>query len=166
MLTDQAKAQMAELRAKDRGGAWIRGETELVDPAFGVRHVPVEEVTVGCQVWTDIEKRRTWRDEPVGGVVLDVIPPQIDPDTGEVGLPRRFLVIDPLVRDLRDAFAVVKADQVTPDGTEAPDRGTIARVVRRFAHELAARLGPLNQRDVELCAHMHALVAAHENGVL
>jgi len=50
MLSPEARRQIEQADRRNRGKAWMAGDSELVDPAFGARHT--DRIDVGCEIWS------------------------------------------------------------------------------------------------------------------
>ena len=137
------------------------GRKPLVDSAFGSRTIgSLALVTVGCSVWTDVEKKRSAHDEPLGGIVLDIIHRSFtDGETGEVTHDRMFRTYDPLVL-FAHAFDYLGEKDVNQDGVESTDSNRLCWTIRRFAREIASRKGLLTPREGQLIADAHRLTTA------
>jgi hypothetical protein len=157
----EAQQQMKEWEATRKARA--NGEGPLLDSRFGVRTIGVvAEIQPGVSVWTDLDKRRTTRDEPIGGIVLEVIDgiENVDGDTGEIRLIRAFRCFDPLA-PFAKAFRTVREDEIGPDGIEGNPSGALAKTVRRFCREVAGGRGLIVGREARLvtdAAHLAAII--------
>ena len=168
MLTDAAKAQMDELAARN-GNPWTDSMT-LVHSDFGTRLLTddIALVEIGCKVWTDVAKKRSAHDEPLGGLVVQATwRTTVDDETGEVISRRIFRTLDPyLLNRPRVAFRTVHEDEVDRSAMEGPDIHQITRAVRQCAQHLAAETGPLDRHSAELAGAIFHLTAAILAGVL
>lgn len=140
---------------RGRGGADLavwRGDKQLVDSRFGARTIgDLALVEPGCSVWSE---KRTRVEEPLGGVVIEIIDVR-DEDTG---FPvRSFRTINPY-EPLGVAIRVLSEAEISRDGMEAPESSRIAKQIRRLAEAVAKGKGPLVQRDRDYVAYMHRLM--------
>lgn len=111
----------------------------------------------GMTAWS--RTRRDANDEPVGGVVLDVVD-QVDTETGE--RVRSFLCLDPYRLRPRLSFHRLTEDEIAHDGLELPSTSRCASLVRRLCEEVALdghkrRTGLMDPRHAELVVHAHRL---------
>jgi len=114
-------------------------------------------VTVGCQVWTDIERKRRGHDEALGGIVLEVVHRDVyDDDTGEIHDVKAWRCYDPIAQ-WGHAFRTIREDDVTQDGVMASAPWELTNAVRKFARVVGAGSGLLVGSEAQLVADAYRL---------
>lgn len=155
--TPEAQRQIDEYRARQR--ARLRSGAYLDAPSVWTR----AQVEPGWAVYSRTRAYAEDPDQPIGGLVVDVLPAWSDRDTGEM-FPLRFRVFDPYRRNSDSrGYAVITLDDVDESRIDF-------NRVRAWAGAVAL-LGMVNlhrriahPRDVE---YLHdALVLAAESAAL
>ena len=130
MLSDEAKRQIAEAKARHRGERWMKGQGELVDGRFGAKSLGViNEITPGLEIWVHESGRRRV-DDLNGGVVLAVDAGWVT-DDGEI-VPATFTCYDTRGRRI----STVREDEVNRDAIRVPEPKELVLIVRRFCGDL------------------------------
>lgn len=158
-------AARREARRPQRPGfnpdVWY-GKKPLVDSRLGPATIgTVALATIGNSVWTDPDKRRNYHDEPMGGIVLDVVDQgeTIDEATGEIRVKRAFRCYDP-VAPWGLAFRTYTDDLIAQEGVEATPTHTLVNAIRRFCREIAkSKRGLITSSEADLLADAHHLAA-------
>jgi hypothetical protein len=124
-----------------------------------------QEITEGFTVWS--RTIRDANDEPVGGVVLDVVD-LVDTETGE--RQRAFVTIDPYRTRPRLSFHRLAEADVAGDAIELPEPSRCAALARRLCEEVAIdghkrRTGLLEPRHAEYVVFAHRLVGVVMGGM-
>lgn len=137
--SEAARRQMAELDARHRGKAWLRGGPELLDSRFGARTLgALAEVTLGCELWSrdNLEGRLDNHGDPLGGIVVGFDAGGApDLDTGELR-PARFECYDPYAPWPHRAFVWLAEPEVDPSSIGPAKPSSLTLAVRRFAGEV------------------------------
>jgi hypothetical protein len=131
---------LLDARAAERQARWD-GRAPFSDPTARQITADVALIDVGWSIWSC--RRVDADDEALGGIVVaDLSADQVDADTGEVTLIRRWLTRNPFVVDQTDRRArrvITAAELVIPDGVEYRSRVTVTHLARRLAALLARR---------------------------
>jgi hypothetical protein len=143
------------------------GRKPTVDSRLGPHTIgTVALAAIGHSVWTDTEKRRNAHDDPMGGVVLDIVDQgeTIDDETGEIRVKRAFRCYDPIA-PWGLAFATYTDDLIAQEGVEATPDYLLTKVIRRFCAEIAkSKRGLLTSSEADLLADAHHLAAVLMGG--
>lgn len=140
-LHPDAAAKVAADRAR------LRGPIDL-GSRYGARTKgTLAEVGIGWEVWTVEDGRRNHRQEPLGGIVVEVRSGSVhvDDETGEVTTrPAAFRCYDtraPFPAGSSRKFVTLSEDEVHPDGIEVADPESLVTAIEHFCR--AASTGPL-----------------------
>jgi hypothetical protein len=139
MLHPDAQA-LLDARRAERQARWD-GVAPFSDPAARQTVADVALIDVGWSIWSC--RRVDANQEALGGIVVaDLSADQIDADTGEVTLIRRWRTRNPYFVDQTDRRArrVLDAGElIIPAGVEFRARASVTRLARRLAAVLAGR---------------------------
>jgi hypothetical protein len=166
-LTPEAKAKIADHEANRT--AWFRGEKPLLDSRFGATTIgAVTEITVGTELWTCEDGRRSWHDEPLGGIVVEIDPgrPATVDDDGEIhDHPARYRTYDPLAPWPHRSFTWVAEPEINRDSIRPAERQSMVTAIRRFCLEVATHNSRnLDGFEAQLIQHCQRLAAVLMGG--
>jgi hypothetical protein len=163
MLSEEAKAQMAELDA--RRTAHLRGEREWFEGPgrFGARTIgAIAEITPGCEIWThEYTGRRDPDENPLGGIVLHVDGGgRYTDEWGElVNVPARFRCYDPHAAWPHKSFRWLSEDEVNRDAMSVASDQSLVIAIRRFCREVGTGGYTLDAWEAGLVTDAARLVA-------
>lgn len=166
MITEEAREQMEQAKARNRGHQFLHdGQEDGLVGRFGARTLgDMALVEPGCEVYArvdgDVADVRMRADgEARGGIVIEVTDTTIVDEDGAITQQRAFRCFDYQIPDLAKAFTVLTEAQVDPDGFEPPRIDRIRGLYRRLCQEVGAKRGTASAFEIDLVAVAARLAA-------
>jgi hypothetical protein len=147
---DWSEQRAERIRARATAGVVpVRGD-------FPGRTWVLAHIEAGWPIYSTT-RRYTGTEEPIGGVVVDVLPAALDPDTGEI-TPTRYRVLD--VYRPSHPWQVLEAPEVSESALEGVGRQLATTGAYWLLRQVNLRRKVLHPDDVALIRDAHVLGAA------